>query len=86
MALKDYHKIYLRVFDPSGNLIADQNNMFVSDGQEMQYSDMITISYNDDNTEYDIEWVNPIPFIKGTYSVILYADGSTMGKSSVTLR
>jgi hypothetical protein len=86
LALKDYHKIYLRVFDPSGNLIADQNNMFVSDGQEMQYSDMITISYNDDNTEYDIEWVNPIPFIKGTYSVILYADGFTMGKSSVTLR
>ncbi|MCD0487125.1 hypothetical protein LPB86_02720 [Pedobacter sp. MC2016-14] len=86
LAEKDYHNIYLRVFDPAGNLIANENNMFVADGQEMQYSDMISISYNNDNTAYKIDWVNPIPFIKGSYSVILYADGFTMGKSSVILK
>jgi hypothetical protein len=86
LASKDYHKIFLRVFDPSGNLIANEENMFVIDGQEMQYSDMITISYNDDNTAYDIQWVNPIAFVKGTYSIILYTDGLTMGKSSITLK
>lgn len=86
LAEKNYHKIYLRVFDPAGNLVANENNMFVADGQEMQYSDMITISYNDDNTSYQIQWVNPVAFIKGTYSVILYADGFTMGKSSINLR
>ncbi len=86
LAEKNYHKIYLRVFDPAGNLVANENNMFIADGQEMQYSDMITISYNDDNTAYQIQWVNPIRFIKGTYSVILYADGFTMGKSSVALK
>ncbi|MBB6502251.1 hypothetical protein [Pedobacter cryoconitis] len=86
LAEKDYHKIYLRVFDPSGNLIADEQNMFEADGQEMQYSDMITISYNNDDTAYLIDWVNPKPFVKGTYAIILYANGFTMGKASISLR
>ena len=59
--------------------------MFEADGQEMQYSDMITISFNDDNTAYSIQWVNPKEFIKGTYAIILYADGYVMGKGSVDL-
>lgn len=86
LAAKDYHKIYIRVFDPSGNLIADEQNMFEADGQEMQYSDMITISYNNDDTAYTIEWVNPRPFVKGTYSILLYANGFTMGKAAITLK
>jgi predicted nucleic acid-binding Zn-ribbon protein len=86
LAEKDYHKIYLRVFDPTGNLIANENNMFEADGQEMQYSDMITISYNNDDTAYTIDFVNPKPFIKGTYSIILYANGFTMGKAAVVLK
>jgi len=86
LAAKDYHKIYIRIFDPSGNLIANETNMFEADGQEMQYSDMITISYNNDNTAYSLEWVNPQPFIKGVYSVILYANGYTMGKAALLLK
>lgn len=86
LATKDYHKIYIRVFDPSGNLIADEQNMFEAEGQEMQYSDMITISYNNDATAYTIEWVNPRPFVKGTYAILLYANGFTMGKAAITLK
>lgn len=86
LAAKDYHKIYLRVFDPTGNLIANENNRFEAEGQEMQYSEMITISYNNDDTAYQIEWVNPKPFIKGTYTVILYANSFTMGKAAVVLK
>ncbi|RZM27582.1 MAG: hypothetical protein EOO88_12420 [Pedobacter sp.] len=86
LAAKDYHKIYMRVFDPAGNLLANESDMFEADGQEMQYSDMITISFNDDNTAYKMEWVNPKEFVKGTYNVILYADGYTMGKTNITLR
>lgn len=86
LATKDYHKIYIRVFDPSGNLIADEQNMFEAEGQEMQYSDMITISYNNDATAYTIEWVNPRPFVKGTYAILLYANGFNMGKAAITLK
>jgi DNA repair exonuclease SbcCD ATPase subunit len=86
LAKKDYHNIYLRIFDPAGNLIANQNDMFEAEGQEMQFTQMITISFNDDDTTYEMEWLNPDAFIKGNYAVILYADGYVMGKSSITLK
>ena len=86
LAEKKYYKIYLRVFDPAGNLIADENNMFDADNQQMQYSDMITLAYQNEKEVYKLPWVNPKEFIKGTYSIILYADGFTMGKSSITLK
>lgn len=86
LALKDYHKIYLRVFDPAGNLIANGENLFEADGEQMQYTSSTSISYNEDNTVYNMDWVNPNPFIKGTYSVILYTDGFTMGKGAIELR
>ena len=86
LAEKNYHKVFLRVFDPAGNLIANENNLFEIDGQQMQYSSAIEFSYNNDETEYKIDWTNPKEFIKGTYSVILYADGYVMGKSEIYLR
>lgn len=86
LAEKNYHKVYLRVFDPAGNLIANENNMFEADGQEMQFSSSTSISYNDDNTAYTMDWINPNQFMKGSYSVILYTDGYTMGRSEIELR
>lgn len=86
LAEKNYHKIYLRVFDPAGNLIADGGNLFEADGQQMQYSSAIEISYNDDDTSYKIDWTNPKEFMKGAYAVILYADGFVMGREQITLR
>ncbi len=86
LAEKNYHKIYLRVFDPAGNLIANGNNLFEADGQQMQYSSAIEISYNDDDTTYKIDWTNPKEFMKGAYAIILYADGFVMGKDQIVLR
>lgn len=86
LAEKNYHKVYLRVFDPAGNLIANENNLFQVDGQQMQYSSAIEFSYNDDDTSYKIDWVNPKEFMKGSYAIILYADGQVMGKSQIDLR
>lgn len=86
LAEKNYHKVYLRVFDPAGNLIANENNMFVANSQQMQYSSAIEFSYNDDETAYKIDWTNPKEFMKGNYSIILYADEYVMGKGQLTLR
>lgn len=86
LAEKNYHKVFLRVFDPAGNLIANENNLFEIDGQQMQYSSAIEFAYNDDETEYKIDWTNPKEFMKGTYAIILYADGYIMGKSQISLR
>jgi len=86
LAEKGHHNIYLRVFDPAGNLLADGDNRFEADGQEMQYSHSIYINYNNDNSSYVIDWANPNPFIKGIYTIILYADGNTLGKAQIDLR
>ncbi|WP_316802273.1 hypothetical protein [Pedobacter nototheniae] len=86
LAEKAHHNIYIRVFDPAGNLIANEGNRFEADGQEMQYSHSIFINYNNDESTYVIDWKNPNQFIKGIYTVILYADGGTMGKAQIDLR
>lgn len=86
LAEKTYHKVFLRIIDPAGNLIADENNMFEADGQQMQFSRAIEISYNDDDTRYKIDWINPRTFIKGVYGIFLYADGFLMGKSEIELK
>ena len=86
LAETGYRKVYLRVFDPAGNLIADEHNMFDAENQQMQYSEMMTLFFNNNEELYNIQWVNPKEFIKGTYSIILYADGYMMGKSEMTLK
>ncbi|TCC86528.1 hypothetical protein [Pedobacter hiemivivus] len=86
LAEKNNHTVYLRIFDPVGNLIANERNMFEADGQEMQYTSSTSIAYSGDDTAYVMDWINPNPFIKGDYSIILYTDGFTMGKASITLR
>lgn len=87
LAEKGYHTVYLRVFDPAGNLIiTKEEDLFEAEGQRMQFSSQIQFNYNDDNAPLSIDWLNPKTFSKGIYSVILYTDGFVMGKSQLTLR
>ena len=86
LAEKGYKKIYLRVFDPAGNLIANGKDLFEANGQQMQYSNKTEISYHNDDTVFNIDWSNSKELIKGAYAVILYADGFEMGKSKLILK
>jgi predicted nuclease with TOPRIM domain len=86
VAEKRVHDIFVRIIDPSGNLLTqtDSGN-FNSDGQDFQYTFKAAIDFKDDGSGYSIDWVNPAPFQKGDYTVILYSDGYTMGKGAFTL-
>jgi len=89
LADKALHDVYVRVIDPTGNLITDgSSGTFTADGQDLQYTYKTSIDFKDDGTTYTIDWVNPTPpFQKGTYSVLLYSDGAAMGKTaSFTLK
>jgi peptidoglycan hydrolase CwlO-like protein len=88
LATKALHDIYVRVIDPTGNLItAPDSGTFSADGQDLQYTYKTSIDFKDDGSQYTIDWINPtLPFQKGTYTIMLYADGSTMGKTGVTLK
>ena len=87
IADKGMHDIYLRIIDPSGNLIvSDTGTVFSTDGEELQYTYKTAIEFADDGKVYSVDWTNPAAFLKGNYTVILYADGYTMGRGTVALR
>jgi hypothetical protein len=89
IAEKRLHDIYIRVLDPTGNLITDPKDAgtFTADGQDLQYTYKTSIDFKNDGSGYTIDWVNPVPpFQKGTYTVMMYSDGSTMGKTSFFLK
>lgn len=86
VAEKGLHDIYVRVIDPTGNLITPADSgTFTADAQDLQYTYKTAIDFKDDGSTYPIDWLYS-PFQKGTYTVILYADGFTMGKASFTLK
>jgi len=87
VAEKRLHDVYVRIIDPTGNLMTqtDSGN-FQADGQDFQYTFKAAIDFKDDGSGYSIDWVNPGTFQKGAYTVLMYADGYTMGKTSFTLK
>jgi|JI10StandDraft_1071094.scaffolds.fasta_scaffold20714_3 predicted RNase H-like nuclease (RuvC/YqgF family) len=87
LAEKGIHTIFLRVIDPSGNLVISNNGgIFISDDEELQYSYKTAIEFANDGRSYTIDWADGRTYQKGVYTIILYADGYTMGKGSLSLR
>jgi hypothetical protein len=87
LAEKGLHTIFVRIIDPSGNLIIPNNGgMFTSEGEELQYTYKTAIEFANDGKTYTIDWSNNGSFLKGIYTVVLYADGYPMGKGAVSLR
>lgn len=87
VAQKGMHDIYARIIDPTGNLITGTDaGPFTADGQQLQYTYKTSIDFKDDGSAYTLDWLNPVPFQKGTYTVMLYADGFAMGKTEFMLK
>jgi len=87
VAEKNMHDIYVRVIDPTGNLITGPDaGTFNADGQDLQYTYKTSIEFKDDGSAFTIDWLSPVPFQKGSYTVLMYADGYTMGKTSFDLK
>jgi hypothetical protein len=87
IAEKGMHDIYIRILDPNGNLlISDTGSMFMADDEELQYTYKTAVEFSNDGKTYSVDWTNPEAFQKGAYTVVLYADGYTMGRGEVTLK
>ncbi|WP_232456816.1 hypothetical protein [Pedobacter psychrophilus] len=86
IAEKGNHDIYMRVLDPAGNLIIGEGGSFNANGQDLQYTYKTAVEFNGEAKTFTLDWTNRNNFEIGTYSVILYADGYTMGRSSFNLR
>lgn len=80
-------EVFVRIVDPQGNLIADSSNLFYAQGgTKLQYTFKETISFTNKGEEYEFYWSDTNKFKKGAYTVLLYADQSIMGRSSVVLK
>jgi len=87
VAAKGTHEIYFRIIDPTGNLItANDGGTFNADGGDLQASYRTSIDFYDDGKTYTVDWMSQQPFQKGTYTILMYADGYTMGKGSIYLK
>jgi len=86
IARKGLHDVYLQIIDPSGNMIASpDSSTFKAEGQVLQFTIKTSIEFKDDGGTYVIIWQNPAAFMKGTYNLLFFADGYSMGKTGFTL-
>lgn len=86
IAEKGTHGIYMRILDPVGNLIIGEGGNFTANDQDIQYTYKTAIEFNGEAKNFTIDWTNRNPFEVGKYTVILYADGYTMGRGNFSLR
>lgn len=88
LAQHGLHEVFIRVIDPDGNLITtNESDLFDADGDQLQFTYKTNIEFdNSFGKLYSIDWDPVQPFKKGEYTMVLYADGYTMGKTVFGLR
>jgi predicted nuclease with TOPRIM domain len=86
LAEKGTHDVFMRILNPAGNLIIGEGGNFIANDQNLQYTYRTALEFNGEAKNFTIDWLNKDAFQKGTYTVILYADGYTMGKGTFSLR
>lgn len=81
---------YLRIINPEGKalVVTDAtDSRFNADGEDLQYSSKMNAAFeNKAGQTYTIYWTKSSTIPAGTYNVILYADGNSIGKTSITLK
>ncbi|HZH54561.1 MAG TPA: hypothetical protein VFD72_02830 [Sphingobacteriaceae bacterium] len=77
--------LFTRVIDPNGNLKTTENQIFELNGNPMQYTERHSIMFTNQGESYTMEWIDNQGFKKGTYTVVLYTENSTLGHSSIIL-
>src|SRR5690606_825293 len=85
LAPKGNKEVFVRVIDPSGNLLGDANNIFYVHGEKLQYTFKDAIDFTNKGEEYQFLWELG-KFRKGAYTVLLYTDNAIMGRASVVLK
>lgn len=77
--------LFIRVIDPNGNLKTKEGQVFDLAGNPMQYTEKNRINFTNQGESYSMDWIDSQGFKKGTYTVVLYTEKSTLGHSSIIL-
>ena len=85
-AQKALHTIFMRVLDPSGNVVGATGTSTLAFGETIVFSYKIAIEFANDGRVYTLGWNNPGAFLKGQYTITMYADGYMLGTGKITLK
>ena len=85
-AQKALHTIFTRVLDPSGNVVGASGTSTLASGETIDFSYKTAIEFANDGRTYTLGWNNPEAFVKGEYTIKMYADGYVLGTGKITLK
>ena len=85
-AQKTLHTIFMRVLDPNGNVVGATGNSTLASGETINFSYKTAIEFANDGRTYTLGWNNPEAFVKGEYSITMYADGYVLGTGKISLK
>jgi len=85
-AQKALHTIFMRVLDPSGNVDGATGTSTLASGETIDFSYKTAIEFANDGRVYTLGWNNPGAFLKGQYTITMYADGYMLGTGKITLK
>lgn len=79
--------VYMRMIEPDGAALADQNNgTFTIDGQEQPYTAKEEILFTNTSTPFTFVYAKGAPYKEGKHTVELYCGGYQIGKTTFTLK
>lgn len=80
-------QLYVRIFGPDGALLANaEGATFLVDGEQLTFSAVRDVDYQNDDTEVCIFYGEGESFVKGVYRVEIYGGGVLIGQGEATLR
>jgi predicted nucleic acid-binding Zn-ribbon protein len=85
-AQKTLHTIFMRVLDPNGNVVGATGNSNLASGETINFSYKTAIEFANDGRTYILGWNNPEAFVKGDYTITMYADGYVLGTGKISLK
>ncbi len=81
---------YLRIINPDGKVLVvtdATDSKFRADGEDLQYSAKLNANFeNKAGQAYSIYWNKSSTLKDGTYKIILYADGNSIGETKLAIK
>jgi len=87
IAQRGFRNVYIRVKGPDKILLAQGQNYFTVDNEQLIYSDMREIDYQGEDLEVCIFYGGANEkFVKGVYTVDVYSGGALVGSGQLLLK